>query len=142
MEPVVFDNCMHERDLLILPKNKITFFFFLQIHLLIFQTFWGMWTFFKVFIEFVTTLLLFYVFGFFFGPQACEIPAPRPGIKPTPPALEGQVLTTGPPGKTLHLLIQIDVFSLFVSFNQLFNNISYGQHHQLSRAEVAQKDKI
>lgn len=58
IEPVVFDNCMHERDLLILPKNKITFF----------------------------------------GPEVCEIPAPTPGIKPTHPALEGQVLTTGPPG--------------------------------------------
>ena len=27
--------------------------------------------------------------------------APQPGIKPTPPALEGKVLTTGPPGKSL-----------------------------------------
>ena len=25
----------------------------------------------------------------------------RPGIEPTPPALEGTVLTTGPPGKSL-----------------------------------------
>ena len=24
---------------------------------------------------------------------------PGPGIKPAPPALEGEVLTTGPPGK-------------------------------------------
>ena len=66
--------------------------------------FWGMWTIFKVFTEFVTTLLLFYVFGFF-GREACEITAPRPGIKPIPPALEGQVLTSGPPRKSLHLLI-------------------------------------
>ena len=34
-----------------------------------------MWTIFKVFIESVTTLLLFYVFGFL-GPEACEITAP------------------------------------------------------------------
>jgi len=34
-----------------------------------------------------------------FGWEACEILTPRPGIKPTPPALEGAVLTTGPPGK-------------------------------------------
>ena len=33
----------------------------------------------------------------FFGREACGILAPRPGIKPTPPALEGEVLTTGPP---------------------------------------------
>ena len=25
---------------------------------------------------------------------------PGPGIKPTPPALEGEVLTSGPPGKS------------------------------------------
>ena len=59
-----------------------------------------MWTIFKVFIEFVTVLLMFYVlfFFFFFFPFGCEawgILAPRPGIKPTPPALEGKVLTTG-----------------------------------------------
>ena len=56
-----------------------------------------MWTIFKVFIEFVTVLLLFW----FFGREACGILAPRPGIEPAPPALEGEVLTTGPPGKSL-----------------------------------------
>ena len=50
------------------------------------------WTIFKIFIEFVTTLLVFYFF-FFFGSWACEILAPQPWIKPTPPpALEGEVL--------------------------------------------------
>ena len=43
--------------------------------------------FFKVFIEFVITLLLFYVL--FFGHEACEILAPQPGIELSPPALEG-----------------------------------------------------
>ena len=61
-----------------------------------------MWTIFKVFIEFVTILLLFYVL-FFFGPEACGILAPRPGIEPTPSALEGEVLTTTRPGKSLFL---------------------------------------
>ena len=28
--------------------------------------------------------------------------APLPGIESTPPALEGEVLTTGPPGKSPH----------------------------------------
>ena len=37
----------------------------------------------------------------FFGHEACESSAPRPGIEPRPPALEGRVLTTGPPGKSL-----------------------------------------
>ena len=36
----------------------------------------------------------------FFGPEARGILPPRLGIEPTPPALEGEVLTTGPPGKS------------------------------------------
>ena len=54
---------------------------------------------FNVFIEFVTLLLLF--FGFFFSQKARGILVPQPGIDPTPPELEGEVLTTGPPGKSL-----------------------------------------
>lgn len=34
------------------------------------------------------------------------------------------------------LLVEINVFSLFMSFNQLLNDISNGHHHQLSSAEV------
>ena len=37
----------------------------------------------------------------FFGHEACGILAPWPGIEPAPPALEGEVLNTGPPGKFL-----------------------------------------
>ena len=37
----------------------------------------------------------------FFGLEACGILAPRPGIEPAPSALEGEVITTGPPGKSL-----------------------------------------
>ena len=37
----------------------------------------------------------------FFGREACGILGPRLGIKPAHPALEGEVLTTGPPGKSL-----------------------------------------
>ena len=47
-----------------------------------------------------TTLLLLFMF-WFFGHEACGIPAPHPGIKPVPPALAGQVLMTGPPEKSL-----------------------------------------
>ena len=39
-------------------------------------------------------------FGFF-GYEACGVLAPQPGTEPAPPALEGKVLTTGPPGKSL-----------------------------------------
>ena len=35
----------------------------------------------------------------FFGYKAYEILAPQLGVELAPPALEGQVLTTGPPGK-------------------------------------------
>jgi len=41
-----------------------------------------MWTILKVFIEFVTMLLL--LFMLLFGHEACGILAPWPGIKPTP----------------------------------------------------------
>ena len=55
---------------------------FLKIYLL--------WTLFKVFIEFVTVLLLFYVFGFF-GLQACATLAPWLGTEPASLALESKV---------------------------------------------------
>ena len=35
-----------------------------------------------------------------FGNEACGILAFWPGIKPTPSALEGEILATGPPGKS------------------------------------------
>ena len=41
----------------------------------------------------------------FSGQEVCRILAPQPGITPSPPALEGEVLTTGPPGKSLLLLV-------------------------------------
>ena len=34
------------------------------------------------------------------GYEACKILAPQPGIEPTSPALEAEVLHTGPPGKS------------------------------------------
>ena len=58
-----------------------------------------MWAILKVFIEFVTILLLFYVL-FFLGCKACGILAPWPGIEPLPPALEGWFWTTEPPGNS------------------------------------------
>ena len=44
-----------------------------------------------------------------FDCKPCGILAPRPGIEPTPPALEGKVLTTGLPGKFLKLLGSIPI---------------------------------
>ena len=40
------------------------------------------------------------VCGFCVGHKACGILAPQPGIEPLPSALEGEVLTIGPPGKS------------------------------------------
>ena len=60
-----------------------------------------MWMTFKVFIEFVTILLLFYALGFFLLQGMWEFSS-WPGIKPAPPVLEGKVLIIGPLGKSLY----------------------------------------
>ena len=51
----------------------------------------------------------------FFGREACGILAPQPGIEPAPPALECEVLTTGPPGKS-PLFIYLFIYSFLDSF--------------------------
>ena len=80
-----------------------------------------MWTIFKVFIEFVTVLLLFYVLVLW--TKICGILAPPPGIESSPPILEGKVLTAGLQGKSILMLPPNDAFlknllecSLFMSF--------------------------
>ena len=35
-----------------------------------------------------------------FGPEACVVSSPRPGIEPTLPAVESEVLTPGSSGKS------------------------------------------
>ena len=57
-----------------------------------------MWTIFKVFLKFAKYCFCFIFW--FFEQEACRILAPRPGIKPTPPALKDKILTTGPSGKS------------------------------------------
>ena len=84
---------------------KFFFFFFL------------MWTiFFKSLLN-----LLQYCFCFmfwFFGCQACGIFTPQPGTEPAPPALEGEVFTTGRPGKSrvspLLILLFLEKFLYFI----------------------------
>ena len=58
-----------------------------------------MCTIFKVFTKFVTILFLFSGF-LFFHQEAYGILTPWLGIEPAPPALESEVLTIGPPGKS------------------------------------------
>ena len=54
-------------------------------------------------------------------PTACEVLVPRPGIKLASSALEGEVLTTGPPGTSPHFIISSDVtFSLRPTRRALF----------------------
>ena len=53
---------------------------------------------FKVFIVFFTILLLLHVLVFWL--EAYGILALQSEIRPTPPAVEGEVLTTGFPGKS------------------------------------------
>ena len=60
-----------------------------------------MWTIFKVFIEF---FFFFYNIASvlcvaFLAARHGGILDPQPGTEPVPPALEGKILTTGPPGK-------------------------------------------
>ena len=57
---------------------------------------------------------------FFFGYKACGVLAPWPGIKPTPPALKGDVLT-GLPGKP-H---DIHNFRTMVAIHQPSNQFSH-----------------
>ena len=57
-----------------------------------------MWTIFKVFVEFITILLLFHIL--FFGPRGMWDLSSQ-AREPVPSALEGEVLTTGLPGKSL-----------------------------------------
>ena len=59
------------------------------------------WT---IFLKSLLNLLQYcfcFMYFWIFGREACGILTPQPGIKPAPPALEGRVLTTGPPGKSL-----------------------------------------
>ena len=58
-----------------------------------------MWTIIKDFIDFfysIASVLWFDCFDL----EACGVLAPLPGIKPIPPALKGEVVTTGLPGKS------------------------------------------
>ena len=49
-----------------------------------------------------------------FGPEACGILSPRPGIEPTPCTLEGRILTAVPPGKSPIYLIFLKIFSWYL----------------------------
>ena len=56
---------------------------------------------------------------FFFGPKTSGILTLWPGMEPAPPALEGEVLISGSPGKFLN------VFFFFFFFKQKINERTY-----------------
>ena len=64
-----------------------------------------MWTILKYFLNLFQ--YCFWDFFFFFGHKACGISAPQPEIEPENPVLEGKVLTTGLPGKSLNCLLKM-----------------------------------
>ena len=66
---------------------------------------WSIFFFFFVFFGFVTILFVFQVFG----QEACGILVPQPVTEPVPPALEGEALTTGPPGKSLGFNFELHI---------------------------------
>ena len=81
--------------------------------------FFLMWTIFKVFTEFIT-ILLFYVLVFWLW--GTWYLSPWPGIESAPPALEGEVLATGPSGKSrlVHLLVTLQILWKLSFFLNLF----------------------
>ena len=60
------------------------------------------WKTFKVLMEFFNKTASVLCFSFLVT-EACGILVSQPGIKPVPPELEGQVIITGPPGKSQNL---------------------------------------
>ena len=65
----------------------------------------------KVFTEFVTVLLLFYVLVLW--PSGMRDLYSQPGIEPASPELEGEDLTIGTPGKSqLLVIIIINIYTM------------------------------
>ena len=56
-----------------------------------------------------------------FGVKASGILVPHPGIEPTPPALEGKILTTGPPGSPTRISLK----SISVKPNAMYAMLSH-----------------
>ena len=54
------------------------------------------------------------ILSFWLHPAACGILVPQPKIEPTAPALEGEILTTGPEGKSLCGIFKIPHISNIV----------------------------
>ena len=92
--------------------------------LFFFKIFFLIWTVFQIFIELVTILLLFYVLVFWLRGMWDLLP--QPGIEPKPPTLDGRVLTTGPPEKSLQSpLFLVSVSLLTTNSKILEQNLAF-----------------
>ena len=56
----------------------------------------------------------------FYGHEACGILAARPGTEPTPPALEGDVITTGLPGESPEIFLFLFSHKIWALEGDLF----------------------
>ena len=92
------------------PSWKIT-----AISLILFLFLSLMWTTFLK--SLLNSLQYYFCFCFcFFGCKVCGILASEPGINPAPPALEGEVLTTGTPREVPHFISLLLIY-LYIERN-------------------------
>ena len=77
-----------------------------------------MWTIFEVFIEFFTVLLLSFMFCFFWQGGLWDLSS-LTRDDPAPPALEGEILITGPPESPWNVFLYIHLH-----FYQYQNHLS------------------
>ena len=76
--------------------------------MVLFRIFFGK-VIFKVFIELCYSIASVLCLFFFFDHETCRTLVPQPRVEPTLPALKGEVLTAGPPGKSLKSFIFVFV---------------------------------
>ena len=90
------------------------------------------------FLSLLNLLQFFYFMFWFFDCQSCRILAPWPGIEPAPTILEGEVLTTGPPGKSPRFSLKWTEAPTYASFNHHFGRllVSLSQMRTLRPREV------
>jgi len=73
-------------------------------------------TIFLVITEFVTVLLLLFLYVLIFWHEACVILAPQPGIEPTPPAVQGKSYHWSAREVPKDVLFLILIFNLAVKY--------------------------
>ena len=100
--PISTTQDMPSRNLELYPVSMLFFLFF-------FLRFFLTWTIFKMSLLNLLQYCFCFMFWSFFY-KACRILAPRPGIEPKPPALEGETLTTGLPVKSRLHTLNLDNF--------------------------------